>query len=839
MRYPDYPYVDFAKGDVKARNNVVQIREALAARKNGGAVNSYITAYRFPAQYGEHCRATGSVKGYEGPVYTDYLHWDVDYDGNLHEALLAARGLVVYLQDRFDIRPDQIRPFFSGAKGFHVVVPTALLGAVEPSPLLPAIWKSMALAIAEEAGVKVDKVVYDVNRLFRLPDTQHPSRLWKVELTWDELFNLNTDEIRQLAKAPRGSLFRPHDLEPIEALVEFYAKHAEAVESDAARPRAGILRNAGPGLAADLADALSGAYVDGQKHNLTLAFAGYAAKRHLPRETAHGVMDALIEPHDDADKVHGAVGDTYDRVRAGQQVKGYTELRDMLNSDALQTLSALLGDTPAAERTAKDSAPGSPGAEAGDGGEAGQRDRSHDGLALEMGDLWQRDARYVKPWGSWYFFDGQRWCEDERLEHKTRTRAFLRAKADEALSVAEQVASAKEAEGDETGAGKIREQAAAAAKTLRSAQTVAQVEDLARSNRAQVASVGQWDADVMVLGTPAGTLDLRTGELRAARPEDYVTKTTAVAPAPAGTPTPLWTAFLRRITDGDAELMAYLQRFAGYSLTGGVEEHAFAFAHGTGGNGKGVFINTLHGIWGDYAAAIPTEMLMASPNDRHPTELARLRGVRLAIGSETEQGTRWAEAQIKRLTGGDPIPARKMRQDFFEFQPQFKLFVAGNHKPSLRGVDEAMRRRMHFVPFTVTIPEAERDPQLPEKLRAEWPAVLRWAIEGAKLWQRDGLKPPAVVRDATSTYFEGEDAVCLWLDECTTENPNAWEPTGALFTSWKAWAERAGEFVGSQKRLSQVLQDHGLHPHRKGGSLGRGFYGRELPVTTDGGRWGS
>jgi putative DNA primase/helicase len=365
---------------------------------------------------------------------------------------------------------------------------------------------------------------------------------------------------------------------------------------------------------------------------------------------------------------------------------------------------------------------------------------------------------------------------------------------------------------------------------------VAQVEDLARSNRAQVASVNQWDADPMLLGTPAGTLDLRTGELRAARPEDYITKSLAVAPAREGTPAPLWTAFLRRITDNNADLIAYLQRFAGYSLTGSVEEHAFAFAHGTGGNGKGVYLNTLHGIWRDYAAVIPTEMLMVSQNDRHPTELARLRGVRLAIGAETEQGTRWAEAQIKRLTGGDPIPARKMRQDFFEFQPQFKLFVAGNHKPSLRGVDAAMRRRMHFVPFTVTIPESERDTRLPEKLRAEWPAILRWAVEGAQQWQRHGLNAPDVVRDATSTYLEGEDAVSLWLDEATTADPNAWEPAGALFTSWKAWAERTGEFVGSQKRLSQVLQDHGLVPHRMAG--GRGFYGRSLPAAGNAGRWG-
>ena len=361
MRHSAFSLVDFAKGDVRARNNVVPLKEAIDARSNGGAVNSYITAYRFPEDYRKHVQATGSVAGYTGPAYADFLHWDVDYEGRLHAALAASRGLVTHLQDRFDIRQDQLRYFFSGAKGFHLLLPTQLLGDVEPSTTLPAVWKSMALAIAAEADVKVDRVVYDVNRLFRLPDTQHPSRLWKVELTWEELFHSDTDTIRALAKEPRGNLFRPHDLEPIDPLVEFYARHAEAVEIEAAKPRTGPLRSGAGGVAPDLAEALSGAYVDGQKHNIALAFAGYAAKRHLPREMAHGVFDELLESHDDPDNVHGAIDDTYDRVRQGQQVKGYTELREMLSADALQALSVLLGDVPQEKKSAGPPPPEFPG----------------------------------------------------------------------------------------------------------------------------------------------------------------------------------------------------------------------------------------------------------------------------------------------------------------------------------------------------------------------------------------------------------------------------------------------------------------------------------------------
>jgi len=229
---------------------------------------------------------------------------------------------------------------------------------------------------------------------------------------------------------------------------------------------------------------------------------------------------------------------------------------------------------------------------------------------------------------------------------------------------------------------------------------------------------------------------------------------------------------------------------------------------------------------GDYACTIPTEMLMTSQNDRHPTELARLRGIRLATGSETEQGRRWAESRIKALTGGDPIAARFMRADFFEFEPTFKLFIVGNHRPSLRGVDEAMRRRLHFVPFEVTIPAEDRDPDLPEKLKAEWPGILRWAIEGCIEWQKTGLAAPETVNRATEEYFSDEDALGTWLSECGTMDPNGWEPSAALFNSWKEWAEAAGEYVGTKKSFTQAMEERGFEQKRT--SSARGLQGIRL-----------
>ena len=209
-----------------------------------------------------------------------------------------------------------------------------------------------------------------------------------------------------------------------------------------------------------------------------------------------------------------------------------------------------------------------------------------------------------------------------------------------------------------------------------------------------------------------------------------MTKTTACSAAPPGTPHPQWSAFLDRITAGNAELQGFLQRYVGYCCTGLTTEHAFVFAYGTGANGKSTFINTIVRIFGDYAAVADMGTFIASNAERHPTDLAKLRGARLVVAQETQKGRHWDETKIKALTGGDKLTARFMRQDFFDFVPTFKLFIAGNHKPRLGSVDEAMRRRLLLAPFTVRIPQGERDPELAEKLWGERAAILRWCVDG-------------------------------------------------------------------------------------------------------------
>jgi putative DNA primase/helicase len=237
-------------------------------------------------------------------------------------------------------------------------------------------------------------------------------------------------------------------------------------------------------------------------------------------------------------------------------------------------------------------------------------------------------------------------------------------------------------------------------------------------------------------------------------------------------------------------------------------------------------------ILGDYTANAPMDTFMETRSDRHPTDLAGLRGARFVSATETEQGRRWNESKIKEITGGDRVSARFMRQDFFTFIPHFKLVIAGNHKPAIRNIDEAMKRRMHMIPFTVTIPPEKRDGGLTEKLLKERDGILAWMLEGCLAWQQHGLTRPEKVVSATEEYFESEDALGRWLEENCVMAPNAKSLTAELFNDWKRWADSTGEFVGSQRRFSELLLTRGLEKWRNNSGI-RGFQGIGLkePIT--------
>jgi putative DNA primase/helicase len=354
------------------------------------------------------------------------------------------------------------------------------------------------------------------------------------------------------------------------------------------------------------------------------------------------------------------------------------------------------------------------------------------------------------------------------------------------------------------------------------AATIAAVERMAKADRRQAALIDQFDADDWVI-TATETFDLRTGIGHPTDPADYITKKTACAVAPARTAHSIWSAFLEGIAP-DPELRAFLKRYCGYCLTGVTTEHKFVFAHGTGANGKSTFINTIAGIFDDYATVADVGTFIASNTERHPTDVAKLHGFRLVVAQETEKGRRWDETKIKSMTGGDRMTARFMRCDFFDFVPKFKLWIVGNHKPRLDNVDEAMRRRMLLIPFLVQIPPEDRDPSLAEKLKAEWPAILRWMIDGCLEWQRIGLAPPKIVTEATEQYFGDQDMIKQWLEDRTEDGgPFAFTPRAQLFASWKNWCVEHNLTPGRGNDLWDTLADRFGFIEKKAHGGIRGF----------------
>ncbi len=422
---------------------------------------------------------------------------------------------------------------------------------------------------------------------------------------------------------------------------------------------------------------------------------------------------------------------------------------------------------------------------------------SEDELALTFSQRHLGQLLYVPALGTWLRWDSCRWKTDDVLAVFDLSRAVCR-----------------EAAAKEEGSKAVK---------LASAATVAAVERLARSDPRHARRVEDFDADPWSLNTPAGVVDLRTGKLRPHRRDDLVTKVTAVAPSG---PCRRWVRFLLEITNGNRAMVRYLQRFMGYTLTGITREHAFAFLRGPGGNGKSVLMGIAAAALGDYAITAMADIVTVGRNDQHPTHLASLRGARMILVTETEEGKPWAEARLKALVAGDRIAARVMRGDPFEFQPVGKWWIAGNHSPRLCNPDAAMRRRMHLVPLTF-VPKTP-DPELAERLKEELPGILAWAIRGCLAWQKEGLNPPAAVTDASADYFADQDSIATWLAERCERLDYAVAGVRHLYADWKMWAASRGEEPGSEMRFSSALMRHAAKKKTKAGMVFLGL--RLLPA---------
>jgi putative DNA primase/helicase len=406
--------------------------------------------------------------------------------------------------------------------------------------------------------------------------------------------------------------------------------------------------------------------------------------------------------------------------------------------------------------------------------------------------------RFCYPWNGWMVYAGAQWTRNaigdaERCAKETTVAIYEEA---------------------HRGVDEDRRKLLAKhAMRSESAQRIHAMLELAKSEPGIAVEPEELDRDPWLFNVRNGTIDLRTGMLREHRREDLITKLVPVDHDPEAT-APMWEAFLERIMAGNTDLIAFLQRAVGYSLTGSTQEQSWFLLHGVGANGKTTMLRTLTDLLGDYAAWTPTQTLLAKRGEHIENDLARLRGIRMVVAVETDSNRRLAESLVKQVTAGDAVTARFLYGEYFSFIPTFKLWFATNHKPQIRGTDHAVWRRIRLIPFQVVIPDEEQDKNLPEKLRAEFPGILAWAVQGCRAWQREGLGMPEAVREATSEYRASQDIIAVFLAECCLVDPEAVVGATDLFKSYVNWCEGAKEQAETQTRFGESLTERGFRKDR-------------------------
>lgn len=404
-----------------------------------------------------------------------------------------------------------------------------------------------------------------------------------------------------------------------------------------------------------------------------------------------------------------------------------------------------------------------------------------------------KELRYVAAWKHWRVWDGRRWAEDATGEAIRRAMLTIRGMYRDAAE-------------DERSATPRKELARHALQSEGERRLRAMVA-LASVQSELVATPDMFDQHPWLLNVDNGTLDLRTAQLRPHDPADYLTRVIRVSYDPDAT-CPQWLAFLTTIFGGQHDVIDFMQASLGYALTGTVGEQALFVLHGSGANGKSTLLRAVFDLLDGYAQVVRSESLMVRRGDTIPNDLATLAGARCVIASEAEEGQRFAESLVKGLTGQDVITARFLHCEYFTFIPQFKLFIAVNHRPIIRGTEKAIWRRIRLVPFGVTIPDDCQDRALGDKLRAEQPGILAWAVTGCLRWQQDGrLVAPDAVRTATESYRAAMDHLGDWLTATCRLAPDLSAPTGVLYKSYEDWCRTESEKPLSAKAFGLRLTE--------------------------------
>ncbi len=421
------------------------------------------------------------------------------------------------------------------------------------------------------------------------------------------------------------------------------------------------------------------------------------------------------------------------------------------------------------------------------------------GNARRLARLHGRDLRYVDPWGKFLIWDGARWALDQE-------------KAIDRL--AENVARDIDRQSAETADSNERKELRKWASASERKATKEGMFDWIKNRIAALPD--HFDADKFLITARNKTLELDQGKAREPAREDLITKRADVE-YKTGADCPEFKKFLDMIMNGEAELIDFLQKAVGYSMTGAIDERCIFILYGPGRNGKTTFIQTISGLLNDYAQRIPTETLLARRTEGIPNDIAALKGIRFAYAEEAKQGRSFSEGKLKDLTGGTTLPARFMRAEWFNFRPEFKLWLCTNHKPVIKGTDDAVWDRIRLIPFRVKIPDAKMKPlrEVEEMFNAERPGIFNWALEGAARWLKEGLKQPAAVRAAGAEYRNEMDIIAGFIEDRVEFDKLKEATVKELYEAYCAWCESNGEKPIGKRDFGERIRERGIDQYQR------------------------
>lgn len=793
MKYETFNQVEISFYGPRNRNKVIDYDKINDTMPPIGE-DHYACYFRYEKDLKDYVDTHKTVNGHQLPHYCDYIVFDIDEKKDLNVARESTLSLLNKLQNA-GITEEMIAIFFSGSKGFHVQVPSSLFD-IKPSVDLHKKVKMLCLHLAGE--VNIDTAIYDKNRLFRLANTiNSKSCLFKVQISY-KLLNGKIDEIMTYAKDKQSVNIPLNNQDPIENLVKMW----NDVVNETNRNLPVALKDTSSNLANTaypsgknkvtkhcISRLLTEGIMEGQRHNAALRLVSHFINEGYPDDMILSVMEGW------AVKCSPPAEENFLGIIRNCRLREYFF---GCNDDLLKKYCSnncnswgKIAFNPDNLKNIK---------------------ITDTGLARITAEVFKDNIRYYKEPGIWLLWDEGKWVFSDKM-------GGIYPIIDEMLKQISMAAVRNEDSDTKIKIQKdlLKYEAFNKRSAIINAMTV--LPDL-------IVTSELLDGNPMLLNCINGTINLGTGTLQPHSPSDMITRQVNVEYDPIAD-CPTFKKFLLRIFGENLELISYVQRFFGYCLTGKTDEQIMLFCYGTGANGKTTLLKLFLNLLSDFAASAQADLLMAKDfRGGASSEIARLKGTRLVAVNEVPEDARLAEAQVKTLTGGDTVAARYLYHEFFEFVPQFKLVLIGNHKPEIKGQDYGIWRRIHLLPFLATIPENERDPALADKLKKELPGILTWAVSGCLEWQKSGLRPPKEITEAVDEYKKSEDFFGQWFQDCCEPKKNASAKSDNVYDSFM---EHSGMGHITKHKLTKWLSEKGYKQIRK--NTGQFWTGFEVQLT--------